>query len=55
MEKMKDNEGNIAHRKKQKADSNDVLGTEAEKFHDGPSNLARRNAAANSNILRGEG
>ena len=35
--------------------SDDVLGTEAGKFHDGPSNLARRNAPANGNVVRGEG
>ena len=31
--------------------SNSVLGTEAGKFHDGASNLARRNAAANGNYV----
>ena len=54
LEKMKDNEASIAPHKNKKLTANDVLGTEAENFHDGPSNLARRNAAANSNILRGE-
>ena len=35
--------------------SDGVLGTEAGKFHDGASNLARRNAAANCSDARGEG
>ena len=36
-------------------DSDGVLGTEAGKFHEGASNLAHRNAAANGNFVRGEG
>ncbi len=32
-------------------DRDDVLGTEDRKFHNGPSNLVRRNATVNSNLV----
>jgi hypothetical protein len=43
--------GRVAGHVTQANASDDVLGTEPAKFHDGPNNLALRNATSNGNIV----